>query len=486
MEATKDQLSGSMQENALTLLCFSERYHGLVRNAVEAALFSTFLYRDVVTRVHAYIDQFHKPPRLHLPDLVEDLLEEDDEKAKNLHLLLRAVKELSEHINEEYAVSQLQTFIRQQRLKLGVVEVVDAIEHNDLERAERIMHETVRNKNATFSPGLTLQEAYKVIGQKERNEDRVLTGIPELDMYGYGPTRKQMLAFLAPFKKGKTWWWLHLAKQALLQRWRVLYVTLEVEDQILGQRMLQSLFSLTKRQGEAVRLPVFEEKDGRLVGFGFKEYDKWPSLDGNLKELGRKLSKLHVRNNFLVKQFPTGQLTHNQLVAYLDGLEAAHRFVPDLLIIDYPKLMHLDPRNLRIELGSAYERLRGIAIERNLALGVAAQVNREGAEAQQGSAMHVAEDVSLLGTCDAAIFYNQTEPEHDMGIARLRVEFGRTDRDRYTVLISQAYEIGQFVTSSRMLSMDYWMLLRQRREQYNRQKRGKGDESTQNEGAGAE
>ena len=189
---------------------------------------------------------------------------------------------------------------------------------------------------------------------------------------------------------------------------------------------------------------------------------RWDSLDNpaDLRRLGKKLMKLRTRDNLRIKQFPTGHLKYQQLVAFLDGLDAVERFVPDLLIVDYPKLMHLDPGNLRLELGSLYERLRGLAIERNMAVGIAAQLNREGASAiKSREGMDLAEDVSLLATADSVVFYNQTEAEQEQQLARLFV-VGRNDRSRFTVLISQAYEIGQFCVESRMLTPEYWMLMR--------------------------
>lgn len=475
MAQLQDQLQGSLQENALTLLCFSEKYHRLVRDVVAPELFSTFLYRDLVTRVHAYIDQWRKPPGRHLPDLVEDVLADDGDRSQSLRQLLRSVKELSENLNEEYAVSKLRGFVRQQRLKIGIVEAVEAIERGDLDRAEKTVRDSLKLQNSAFDPGMNLKEAFESIGKRrDDTNDLILTGVSELDARQLVPARKQLFAFGAPFGRGKTWWWLHCARQALIQKWRVLYVSLEMDPEQIGRRMLQMLFSMTRHRVEVHRTRLDIDRDGTLVGLASENFEEWESFDNpkDLHTLKRKLSAFRSGKNFLVKQFPTSSLTHEHLVAYLDALEAQSQFVPDLLIVDYPKLMALDPRNLRLELGAVYERLRGLAVERNMAVGVALQLNREGTQARSSAEMHIAEDVSIMGTADIVVLYSQTEAEHRLQLARLFAAKSRDEVSRFTVLVSQSYATGQFVVGSQMLSSEYWMLLN---EQQKEKKNGNGE-----------
>jgi len=459
-----EQLTGSLQENALTLLCFSESYCGLARSTLLPELFSTFLFRDVATRAVDYIDQFKKPPREHLPDICEDMLNvEDQDRAKNARALLRSIAALGETLNEEYVVSQLEKFTRTQSLKLGVVEAAEAISQGDVDRAEIAVLTAVRRRISVLNPGLSITEVYQNLKRREDERERVALGIPELDAYGYGPTRKELFLIQAPWKRGKTWALIHTAKQALVQRWRVLCITLEVGADIYGRRLLQSMFGLTKRQVEldGVAIPVMDaDENGLLTGFRLTQRT-FPSLENarDMRKVGRKLNQMHTKQNLLIREFPTRQLTFIGLRAFLDSLEATHHFTPDLLIVDYPELMTLNVQNYRLELGALYADLRGIGVERNMAVAVASQVNREGAQVKQSSEIHAAEDVSKWGTVDQGITYNQTDSEKELHIARLFTAAGRNDKSRFTVLISQAYEIGQFVLQSRMMAPNYWLIL---------------------------
>lgn len=460
MADAQDPLSGSLQENTLTLLCVSDEYCQLVRHAVPVELFSTFLYRDIIQRVYTFIDQHKKAPGAHLPDLVEDLLD-DPKRGEPVKQLLHNIAELAEGLNAQYVVTQLERFTRQQRLKLAVIEASAAIQVGDLDKAEAAWEKGTRERLRMFDAGVGLDEVMKDLKRHEDEAERILLGIPDLDIAGYGPGRKELHTFLAPPKAGKTWWLLYLAKRALLQRWRVLYITLEYEDLKLGRRFLQSLYSMTKRQIDDLRLPGFSLDDlERLIGFTMSEA-KRPILTDpkSLRDITRKLAKFRARKNLIIKQFPTGALTVNALRAYLDNLELSQNFAPDLIIVDYPMLMQIDAANYRISLSNIFKDMRGIGVARNAAVAIVHQVNREGAGSKIIDGRSAAEDWSITAISDALLTYNRTTTEKELGLARLFLALGRDDRDQFSVLITQSYEIGQFVLDSRHLDYDYWVTL---------------------------
>jgi hypothetical protein len=55
--------------------------------------------------------------------------------------------------------------------------------------------------------------------------------------------------------------------------------------------------------------------------------------------------------------------------------------------------------------------------------------------------------------------YSQTPAENKLGLARLHVAAGRNDRDKFTIVISQAYNTGQFVVDSSLMRGTYWQNL---------------------------
>ena len=103
-----DKLTGALQENLLTLLCFSAKSATLIRNAVEPELFSSPLYREIVARVVDFLDRHKAPCGEHLPDLLEDILNRKDQEAELAERLVVSVLQMQGKVNEDYVVSQLE------------------------------------------------------------------------------------------------------------------------------------------------------------------------------------------------------------------------------------------------------------------------------------------------------------------------------------------------------------------------------------------
>jgi hypothetical protein len=241
----------------------------------------------------------------------------------------------------------------------------------------------------------------------------------------------------------------------------VVYITLELADKFVGRRMLQNLFRVKTRDDAEVRYPRFVvDERGKLVDIEEveKEVDSIASSDA-VAALASRVDELHLEGRLLIKSFPTGTLTVGQLDAYLQELETFCGFVPDLVILDYADLMFVDPNNYRLALGILYKELRGIAVERHLALVTASQVNRGGANAKLIRDSDVAEDFSKIAIADCVLTYNQTALERRRGLARLFVSNGRVEADRFSVLLSQSYTAGQFALSSFPMPDNYWQFV---------------------------
>ena len=330
-----------------------------------------------------------------------------------------------------------------------------------LEEAEKLIKQSTTQVAAVFDAGLRLSNKERVLDFLDQQSACFPTGIPELDKRGFGPTRKELWLYIAAAKRGKTWMLIQLAKMAMVHRLKVCHITLEMSEDRSAQRYLQALFAMSKRPEKQVVTKFERDQLGRLAGFGEAEIK--PSLhmqDPKIREkLEKKIDKFGTRllDNIIIKQFPTGALTVRQLTAYLDGLENNERFLPDLLIVDYPDLMDVDKNNYRLSIDEIYKELRGIAVGRNIALAVVSQGNRSSEKAKNVGSEHVAEAWSKIAHADCIITYNQTVAEQKMGLARLYVAGGRNDEDKLTLVVSQNYAMGVFsVDSIMMAGSNYW------------------------------
>ena len=477
-----ERLSGALQENILTLLCFDDVNGKMIRGALTAQLFESSVFKEVAGHAIDFIDQYGETIKDHLPDHLESILKGDDQrKATTYKKLLDNLFLSRGSVNGEYVISQLHKFVRQQKLKDAVIKAVEAIEDGRIDQAELELHKGLNSQSIAFEGGLNLSSAEDVIGILDQPEEEGFDlGIEELDRHGIIPRRKEMLLFMAPRGRGKSWFITHCAKQALLQRWSAIIITLEMSEKRYAARMLQSFFSISRREAMVKVTRLITDKQGNLQDLIQEKIERATMQDSNIRQVisSRAKREFNRRPPIRIKEFPTRSLDVAGIKAYLDGLERFEKFTPDLICIDYPDLMDIDPKNLRIELGKVLEDIRGIGVARNAAVVVVSQGNRESENATLVTGNMAAEDISKIATSDVVLTYSQTPAEKTLNLARLFVEKARNEESKMQVLISQAYGIGQFCLDSSPIRGDYWDFMQDRtdKEQTRSKRRRDNDE----------
>lgn len=256
-----------------------------------------------------------------------------------------------------------------------------------------------------------------------------------------------------------SWFAVHCGRQAVVQGARVVHVTLEMDEDRVAQRYYQTFLGIASRR-DKYPMTVLEMDDlDRAVGYKTKPVSpraafadprirEW--IRGKIKPWGTRLGRM------VIKRFPTGQLTVDGLRGYLDYLEHAHKFVPGVVIVDYPDLMRLPARDYRIEIGRTYVALRGLAVDRNVAMVLPTQGNRSSLDASTVRGGMVSEDKTKLDTADVVLTYSQTRPEHKRGLARLGLEYSRNSDRGHVIVMTQSYPTGQYVVQSMLQSGAYW------------------------------
>lgn len=462
------RLTGAIQEALIAILCYDDSPGGarFVRAMIPWEMYDPY-YRDLARAAQEYLDSYDQPSQEHTLDLVESLKAQDETRADIFDRLFRSIQEVRHDLNREYVLGHLSRFCRFQRLRSGLSKAVAALESDEVDAAEQAVRQSLSVTDRLFDPGVRLDDVSKVLTFLDSGEECFPTGIPELDRCGLGPGRKRLHTLVALPGYGKTWWLIHLGVQALLSRLKVVHVSLEVSEQVLCHRYMQSFFAVSKRKAE-VRRQKFKRDDlGRFIEMKELVVKDRPYLfaagadDRRVLKVRRMLEGrirevLGRRPPFWVKEFPTDELTVAELDAYLDRLEATTGFVPDLVLVDYADLFKTDADNYRQSVGQIYKSLRGLAVRRNLAVATASQANRTADGVRLITKKHIAEDWSKVATSDVVLTYNKTAAEHKLGLARLWVEKGREDFDKFGVVVSQAYSIGQFCLDSVGVTSTYW------------------------------
>lgn len=454
---------GTQQENLITLLCHSDDHGRVVANLIDPALFEGD-YRIIAERAIDYWRKWKKAPRAHTADLLSDIFDNKrDARAITFRGILIEMLRLSEQINAPHVLETLRTFTKAQRFKALVLQSAQRFEAQEelaLPEVEELWAEMLRARDSTLEPGMTPNDVERLLAYLQNRDVEFTTGIDEFDHNGVIPYRGAVHLFLAATGLGKSWWFVHLAKRALLGRKRVLYISLELSEEEVIQRFYQNYFGVaTRPTKEEIKIKTFDKDTyGKLIDMGtdviVPEFFMRSDNAGDELLVRRDLLRGKFKD-FRVKRFPTRGLTIGQLRGYLDALESTEGFVPDLLILDYIGIMRTDAKDHRISLGRTFEDFRGLCVERNLAGATAQQISREGAKSKKAGKTNVAEDWSLIGTADICVTMSATVAEQRFGLARLQVDKARSERDQFSILITQNYTTGQFVLDSAPLDRRY-------------------------------
>lgn len=171
-----------------------------------------------------------------------------------------------------------------------------------------------------------------------------------------GLSRKTMLILMASTGAGKSLALCHMASSVLLQGKNVLYITMEMSEEKIAERI-----------------------DANLLNVDIKDLPDLPKsvFDNKVNSIVKK-----TQGSLIIKEYPTASAHVGHFKSLLNELALKKSFVPDFLIVDYMNICSSSRYKNNIA-GNSYgyiksiaEELRGLAVEFNVPLATATQVNR--------------------------------------------------------------------------------------------------------------
>jgi len=442
----------ALEEAILCLLCFSDSTClQIAAKLTTSKVFTNPTNQTMARAAMDYIAQYTNAPGNQLNYLLENELRQG-ERGKLIADNIMRFSTLINELDTSFILRELDIFIELQEMNRTLEEASGFLEAGELDRAkERLYRHRTRPESTAPIWLLDPQQSLSSIEEDEQMEF-ISIGVDYLDRRGIRPEKKTLTLFIAAAGKGKSWFLVGTGKAGLQFKKKVLHITLEMSQKKTARRYLQSIFSLTKADAQTIRGTYFIQEDDRL-GMQYLDFTR-PSILERRAELHAQLNAMQRWPPLVIKEFPTGSLSLEQLEMYIESLLREHGFKPDVVILDYADLMRIDAESLRIDTGRTFRDLRGMAARRDFALVTATQSNRESEKVKLVRGTNVAEDWSKIATSDNVITYSQTLAEHQMGLARLFVEKGRDESDKFITLISQAYPIGQFCLDSTLMTTD--------------------------------
>jgi len=424
--------------------------------------------RKVYQSLESFFNQFERPPALwELKDYCLRTIR-DEQMREGVENILKDIPEIQ--INEDnmdYMVDKVLKFVKKSVLVDLVDEVISNLSKGNVEQAEALVK--------SFK-GVSVDDSAHFFGFQDMIVDAYLQQEEDftLEFSGLlgeliGPLRPGWLVgVLAPSKRGKTWFLIHTALDAMFSRLKVYFVSLEMPRVQLSRRFIRAL---SKREDDEEwklvadcvlnqegtcsrperknRIPLKingdfpqryedtpegyqpctacrDKKDShfRLSGWRVKNSQRnvKPKADENYYTQFEWTNKLY--GHFLyASSYPAYSVRIQDILMDLNVLESSKNFIPKVVVIDYADLLASlhSYDEYRHQLDEIWKGLKGLAMEKNCIVMTASQATRASMSKHLLDTTDVAEDIRKLAHCDLMIGLNQTDRERKTSILRINV-----------------------------------------------------------------
>lgn len=414
-----------IETTILNNLLHNEEYIRKCIPFIESEYFTDFTERTIFETIQKYVDKYNDPPA------VEALLI-DVQKVSLTEQQFGQVKEyIDTHIEKsdvdlEWVINETEKWCKDRAIYNAIFKGIQIIDGKTDESAEAI-------------PGI-LSDALGVsfdshIGHDyiEQSPDRydfyhtVEEKIPfDLDFFNRitkgGMPNKTLNICLAGTGVGKSLFMCHVAASTLMQSKNVLYITLEMSDKKIAERIDANLMNISL--DDLVTLPK-------------------KMFDDKIKRIDKK-----TKGKLIVKEYPTASAHTGHFRALMNELIIKKNFRPDIVIIDYLNIC----ASARFKMGaninsysyikSIAEELRGLAVEFNIPIMSATQTTRTGFVSTDIGLEDTSESFGLPATADlmfALISTEELEKLNQMLVKQLKNRYNDpTLNKRFVIGVDRA------------------------------------------------
>ena len=374
-------------------LLHNEEYVRKVIPFIKADYFEDLTQKIVFEEIFSFVEQYNKPATKEILCIeAEKRSDINDSSFKDVTNLISSLDD--EPSEYEWLVTTTEKWCRDRAIYLALMESIQLADGKDDTKGRDAIPTILSDALAVSFDShvghdylLDYEERYE---SYHRKEDKLPFDLEFFDKITKGgiPNKTLNIA-LAGTGVGKSLFMCHFASSALLQGKNVLYITLEMAEEKIAERIDANLLNVNIQDITDLPKVMYEDK---VTGVSKK-----------------------TQGSLIIKEYPTAAAHSGHFKGLLNELALKKSFRPDIIFIDYLNICASSRYRTNNNVNSySYikaiaEELRGLAVEANLPIVSATQTTRSGFASSDVDLTDTSESFGLPATADLMFALISTE-----------------------------------------------------------------------------
>ena len=388
----------TIERTTLTHLIHNENYCRKVIPFIKSDYFSNRDEKIVFEEIEKFLEKYNSLPTQEALSINVDNRKDltDDEYQKIVELIGSLNKT---EVDFQWLHDETEKFCKDKAIYNAVLDGIKIIDGKDKQRTPEA-RPSILSDALAVSFDLTVGHDYVEDGLNRydfyhKKEDKVKF---DLDYFNKitkgGLPQKTLNIALAGTGVGKSLFMCHVASSVLMQGKNVLYITLEMAEERIAERIDANLMNITIDDLHTLPKKMFENY----------------------------LTKIQKKTNgkLIIKEYPTASAHVGNFRSLIKELALKRSFRPDIIFVDYLNICASSRFRGNANVGSYFyikaiaEELRGLAVETNVPIVSATQTTRSGFVSSDIGLEDTSESFGLPATADLMFALISTEELEDL------------------------------------------------------------------------
>jgi replicative DNA helicase len=427
-----------LEQTIIKNLIYNEDYLRKVLPFIKEEYFSDRVEKTLFDEITSFTETYNTTPTVEsLSIAIKEKKHLTDDEVQRCEDCLSEIEKNKDTSTEiQWLVDKTEKFCQEKAIYnavLGSISILDGKDkQHDKGQIPKILSDALAISFDSSVGHDYLQDSDSRFEFYHRKEERIPFDLDYFNKITKGGLPKKTLNIaLAGTGVGKSLFMCHVAAGAMVQGKNVLYITLEMAEEKIAERIDANL--LNTDIGELTNLPkdMFDKKVARV--------------------------REKTTGKLIIKEYPTASASATHFRTLLNELNLKRNFIPDIIFIDYLNICC----SSRIKAGaninsytyvkSIAEELRGLAVEFNVPIVSATQTTRSGYTSSDPGLEDTSESFGLPATADMMFALISSEELEELGqimVKQLKNRYNDpTYLKRFTVGVDRAkmklYDIEQ-------------------------------------------